>query len=271
MNAQTQGKERLLLIDGTAIVRRVYEKNARDNPNQPLEQTAEQSIRFALGSFRKALEEVPHTHALAAFDYGGKNWRHRLFPAYKDGREPMAQELRDRLPDFYCELRSRHGLYSNAVPGVEADDVIGTCARRWLEAEKGEVVVSAHDKDMLWLIAHGVLIYHYFDHCYRDRAYVNERFYGLEPSQILDFLALMGDSTDGVPGIDRCGAKTAAAWLNEFGTLAGVIENAEALPGIAGKSLRANIEQVRLNRQLVSLASNVQLGLTWKELRRVQN
>jgi 5'-3' exonuclease len=274
MNAQqSENDATLLLIDGTAIIRRVYEANAKKNPNHSGERLADHAFSSALSSFRIGMEEVGHfTHALAPFDHQGKNWRHRQFPPYKEGRKPMSPELRERIPEFRAALKSQLGLHSIEHPGVESDDVIGTCTRRWFETTKGKgkVKIIAHDKDMLWLMAHGAMIYHYFDHVWRDRAYVQERFFGIEPGQVLDYLALMGDKTDNVPGIDLCGQKTAAAWLIEYGNLEGVIANRDKIPGAVGKNLRANIELLRLARRLVSLASNVPLGLTWKELRMVQ-
>jgi DNA polymerase-1 len=183
---------KLLAIDGLNIVRRVYE--ASPEPDSDLK--ASIALRHALSSFRNLLEAHAPTHVLAAFDHGGHNWRHALYPRYREGRAPMPSYLRDALPDFLERLREV-GLHPLAVPEVEADDVIATGVLRWLSEGRGEAIVATTDKDLHELIAHGALVWDHFKGEWHDDAWVRNRF-GVAPERMHDLLALMGDPTDGV-------------------------------------------------------------------------
>ena len=252
----------LLLMDGLNIVRRVYEAN----PLPESREKVEGAIKSSFGSFKRALNEMEPTHALAAFDYGGQTWRHRLYPPYRANRKPMPQALRDALPDLYDQLADRLGLAVASIPDVEADDVVATVFSRWTATRRGPVIVMSTDKDLAWLMTQGALIRDHFTPEWRDAAWA-ERKFGIPPALILDFLALMGDDVDGVPGLEGVGRITAAKWLNEHGSLAGVLENAQAIKGKVGQRLRDNLETVRLSRQLVSFKTDIQCGLTWNTLR----
>jgi 5'-3' exonuclease len=256
-------EQTLLLIDGMSTIRRVYEANDETDPVKKVQK----AMHSSYASIRNALEEHPHTHALIAIDHGGETWRHRLFAEYKANRDPMPPELRAAIPDLLKKLRENLSLFSLSIPGVEADDVIATCVRRWLEGKKGKVVVISTDKDLVWLAAHGARVWHHFDRVWRDEEWCLNKF-GVYPGQILDFLALIGDTSDNIPGLYRCGAKTAAKWLGEYHTLAGVLENADKIPGKIGQKLRDDIEIVKLSRKLTMLHSAVKCGITWGDLRR---
>jgi len=251
---------KLLAIDGLNIVRRVYE--ASPEPDSDLK--ASIALRHALSSFRKLLEAHAPTHVLAAFDHGGETWRHALYPRYREGRAPMPSVLRDALPAFHERLRDV-GLQVLCIPGVEADDVIATGVLRWLAEGRGDAIVATTDKDLHYLIAHGALVWDHFKGEWHDDAWVRQRF-GVAPEHIHDLLALMGDATDGVPGVSKIGMKTAARLLNAYGDLDAVMAGAGILKTPLGERLRAERDILEVSRQLVQLKTDVRLGVTWKML-----
>lgn len=251
---------KLLAIDGLNIVRRVYE--ASPEPDSDLK--ASIALRHALSSFRNVLETHAPTHVLAAFDHGGPTWRHALYPRYREGRAPMPSYLRDALPGFQDRLREV-GLHPLSVPGVEADDVIATGVLRWLAEGRGQAIVATTDKDLHELIAHGALVWDHFKGEWHDDAWVRKRF-GVAPERIHDLLALMGDPTDGVPGVSKVGMKTAARLLNAYGDLNAVMAGAGILKTPLGERLRAEREILEVSRALVTLKTDVRLGVSWNML-----
>jgi DNA polymerase-1 len=251
---------KLLAIDGLNIVRRVYE--ASPEPDSPIK--ANVALRHALSSFRNLLETHSPSHVLAAFDYGGPTWRHALYPRYREHRDPMPSCLRDALPGFYERLASA-GLRVVMLPEVEADDVIATGVLRWLREGRGTAIVASTDKDLHALVADGALVWDHFKGQWHDDAWVRARF-GVAPERLHDLLALMGDVTDGVPGVSKVGMKTAARLLNAYGDLDAVMAGAGILKTPLGERLRAEREILYLSRQLVELRSDVRLGVTWNML-----
>ncbi len=254
----TQGK--LLAIDGLNIVRRVYE--ASPEPDSDLK--ASIALRHAFSSFRILLETHAPTHVLAAFDHGGATWRHALYPRYRENRAPMPGYLREALPEFHERLRQA-GLQVLMLPEVEADDVIATGVMRWLQEGRGEAIVATTDKDLHVLVAHGALVWDHFKNEWHDDAWVRQRF-GVAPELLHDLLALMGDPTDGVPGVSKIGMKTAARLLNAYGSLEAVVAGAGILKTPLGERLRAEREILQVSRQLVELKCDVRLGVTWNML-----
>jgi DNA polymerase-1 len=256
MNKQAK----LLAIDGLNVVRRVYE--ASPEPDSDLK--ASIALRHAFSSFRNLIEAHAPTHVLAAFDYGGDTWRHALYPRYREGRAPMPSYLREALPGFHERLAAV-GLHVVMLPGVEADDVIGTGVMRWLGEGRGSAVVATTDKDLHGLIAYGALVWDHFKGEWHDDAWVRGKF-GVAPELLHDLLALMGDATDGVPGVSKIGMKTAARLLNAYGNLDAVMAGAGILKTPLGERLRAEREILYLSRQLVQLKLDVRLGVTWNML-----
>ncbi len=251
---------KLLAIDGLNIVRRVYEAS----PEPDSSEKAGIALRHALSSFRKLLGAHSPTHVLAAFVHGGTTWRHALYPRYREQRAPMPSFLRDALPAFHDKLQAE-GLHVLVLPEVEADDVIGTGVLRWLAEGRGEAIVASTDKDLHCLIAHGALVWDHFKGEWHDEAWVLAKF-GVAPELLVDLLALMGDATDGVPGVSKVGMKTAAKLLNAYGDLDAVMAGAGILKTPIGERLRAERDTLYLSRQLVQLKTDVRLGVTWKML-----
>lgn len=252
---------KLLAIDGLNIVRRVYEANP--DPDSP--EKAELALRNSLSSFRRLLETHEPTHVLPAFDFGGHTWRHDLYPQYRQSRTPMPAPLKERLPDLY-EMLSKTGLTVVCVEGVEADDVIATAVLRWLGEGRGDVVVSSTDKDLHVLIEHGALLWDHFKNEWHDRDWVVKRF-GVPPEMLTDLLAIAGDATDDIPGIEKVGQKTGAKLLNSYKSLEGIMAGAGILINPLGQRLRAGRDNAFLSRELVKLKTDVRLGVTWSVLR----
>lgn len=261
-------KHTLLLIDGLNILRRVYEAN----PAEDIPTKVEGAVLSALASFRRALTDCKPTHALAAFDTGGKTWRHALYPQYRQHRKPMDPELAEVLPDFRLTLTEVLGLQTAMIDGYEADDIIATAFYRWTASKEGQVIPVSTDKDVLQLIADGAIVRNHFatakngEPSWFDERYVMDKF-GVGSHQLADYLALLGDSTDDIPGVEKVGAKTAARLLQRYGDLEGVLANAAEEKGVVGKNLAEQAHLARLSRQLLSLKTDAQLGLTWNMLR----
>jgi protein Xni len=251
---------KLLAIDGLNIVRRVYEAS----PEPDSADKADTALRNALSSFRKLLATHCPSHVLAAFDFGGPTWRHALYPRYREQRAPMPSFLREALPGFHQKLAAE-GLHVLMLPEVEADDVIGTGVLRWLAEGRGEAIVASTDKDLHGLIASGALVWDHFKGEWHDDAWVRNKF-GVAPELLVDLLALMGDVTDGVPGVSKVGMKTAAKLLNAYGDLDAVMAGAGILKTPIGERLRAERDTLYLSRQLVQLKTDVRLGVTWNML-----
>ena len=252
---------KLLAIDGLNIVRRVYE--ASPEPDTP--EKAQLALRHALSSFRRLLDAHLPSHVLPAFDYGGATWRHAIYPRYRENRAAMPSPLRAALPGFYEDLKRETGVNVVSIPEVEADDIIGTGVMRWLNEGRGEAIVATTDKDLHCLIGHGALVWDHFKGEWHDDPWVRAKF-GVAPELLVDLLALMGDATDGVPGVDKIGMKTAAKLLNAYGNLDAVMAGAGILKTPVGEKLRAGREMLYLSRQLVQLKMDVTLGVSWKML-----
>ena len=251
---------KLLAIDGLNIVRRIYE--ASPEPDSP--EKAETALRFSLSAFHKLHHEHAPSHIVAAFDFGGPTWRHQLYAAYRAQRAPMPEPLRSSLPDLYAQLE-QFNIKVLCIPDVEADDVIATVVMRWLAEGRGEAIVVSTDKDLHVLIQHGAVIWDHFKNEWHDSAWVKNKF-GVPPEQLAELLALMGDATDGIPGVSKVGMKTAAKLLQAYGSIEAIMAGAGILKNTLGENLRKDAAILAMSRQLVALKSDVQLGVTWKML-----
>ncbi|KLT73083.1 DNA polymerase I [Neisseria arctica] len=209
-----------------------------------------------LNMLRRLRADYPHSHACCVFDAKGKNFRHDLYPDYKATRPPMPDELRPQA-EMLPELVRLMGWPVLVVPNVEADDVIGTLARQG-EAEGWQVVVSTGDKDMAQLVSERITLVNTMSNETLDIEGVKNKF-GVTPAQIRDYLALMGDKVDNVPGVEKCGPKTAVKWLEAYGTLQSVMENAAAIKGKVGENLQAALPQLPLSYELVTIKTDIDL------------
>jgi DNA polymerase-1 len=252
----------LVLIDGSSYLYRAFHAlpsltNSHGEPTG--------ALHGVLNMINKLVREEQATHIAVVFDAPGKTFRDDLFAAYKATRPPMPDDLRSQVEPILAAVKAM-GLPLLQITGVEADDVIGTLCKRGADAGL-KVLVSTGDKDMAQLVNDHVTLVNTMSDSVLDRAAVKEKF-DVFPEQIIDYLALVGDTSDNIPGVPKVGAKTAAKWLNQYGSADGIVAHADEITGKVGDSLRESIEQLRLSQQLATIKLDVDLPLTIDELQR---
>ena len=253
MNAENT--KPFVLVDGSSYLYRAFHAlppltNSHGEPTG--------AVYGVINMLRSLVKEYAPQHMAVVFDARGKTFRDDLFAEYKANRPPMPDELAAQVEPLHALVRAL-GLPLLQVSGVEADDVIGTLARQ-ASALGMETLISTGDKDMAQLVDPHVTLVNTMSHSVLDRDGVLEK-YGVPPERIIDLLALMGDSSDNIPGIPKVGPKTAAKWLNEYGSLDAVIAHAAGIKGKVGESLRANLDTLALSRQLATIHCAVDLEI----------
>ena len=243
----------LILVDGSSYLYRAFHAmpNLTNSAGEPTG-----AAYGVVNMLRRMLSEQAPSHAAVVFDAKGKTFRDDIYPEYKANRPPMPDDLRRQIEPIHALVRAM-GLPLVVIEGVEADDVIGTLARQCAAVGR-PVLISTGDKDMAQLVDEHVILVNTMTDSVSDRAAVIEKF-GVPPECIIDYLALMGDSVDNIPGVPGVGPKTAAKWLNEYGSLDGIIENAAKIGGKVGDNLRAHLHQLPLARQLATIKCDVAL------------
>ncbi|MCB2263360.1 MAG: DNA polymerase I [Candidatus Thiosymbion ectosymbiont of Robbea hypermnestra] len=249
-----------ILVDGSSYLFRAYHALPKLT-NSKGEATG--AAVGVLNMLRKLVADYRPEYLAVVFDASGKTFRHAIFPEYKANRPPTPEELREQIPPLYETIRAM-GLPLLAVPEVEADDVIGTLAVR-AAAEGLETLIVTGDKDLAQLVGERIVLLNTMSDTRLDRAGVIAKF-GVPPERILDYLTLTGDSIDNIPGVPKCGPKTAVKWLDEFGSLEGVIENADKITGKVGENLRASLGALPRSRTLVALKLDVPLEFGPRDL-----
>ena len=246
-------KPTLLLVDGSSYLYRAYHAMAQLSAPDGAPTGA---LYGVLNMLRRLRADYVHDYCAVVFDAKGKNFRHEMFPDYRATPPPMPDDLRpqaEALPDLVRLM----GWPVLVIPQVEADDVIGTLAA--MAGEAGwNVVVSTGDKDMAQLVNERVTLVNTMSGETLDIEGVKAKF-GVRPDQIRDYLALMGDKVDNVPGVEKCGPKTAVKWLEAYGSLAGVMEHAAEIKGKVGENLQAALPQLPLSYDLVTIKTDVDL------------
>ena len=243
---------KLTLVDGSSYLYRAF------HALPPLSNAAGEPTGALFGvvnMLRATLNEKPD-YAAFVVDASGPTFREELYPDYKANRPPMPDDLRAQVEPM-LEIVEALGFPILRVPGVEADDVIGTLAER-AAADGIDVTISTGDKDFAQLVGPRVALENTMTRTRTDREGVIEKF-GVPPERIVDYLALMGDAIDNIPGVPKCGPKTAAKWLNEYGSLDDVIAHAGDVGGKIGENLRATLPQLPLSRQLATIKTDVDL------------
>ena len=253
---------RLLLVDATACLFRAFhaapDLRARDG--------SPTGAVFVLANIlAKLRRQWPSELIACVMDAPGGTFRHEMFPAYKAHRPPLDEDLRVQIAPS-AEFIRASGCPLLSISGVEADDVIGTLALR-AAREKCEVVIASSDKDLMQLVGDGVTMVDGMQDKVYDSEAVRKKF-GVGPAQMADYLALVGDSADNIPGVKKVGAKTAAKWLNEFGDLDSLLKQSAGIRGVVGENLRAAASDgtLDLSRKLVELKTDVDAGVEWNEL-----
>jgi DNA polymerase-1 len=250
---------RLVLIDGSSYLYRAFHALP---PLTAPDGHPTGALHGIINMLRTTLKEQP-AYAAFVLDASGPTFRDALYPEYKANRPSMPDEMRAQVEPM-IEIITALGLPLLRVPGVEADDVIGTLAKQACAAGI-PVLISTGDKDFAQLVCPTVTLLNTMGNYTLDEAAVVEKF-GVRADQIVDYLALMGDSVDNVPGVDKVGPKTAAKWLNEHGTLDNVIANAAKVTGKIGENLRAALDRLPLNRTLVTIKTDVELDRAYDSL-----
>jgi DNA polymerase I len=252
----------LVLVDGSSYLYRAF------HALPPLTTSSGQpvgAIRGVVSMLKKLADSTGAERMVVVFDASGKTFRDDLYDQYKATREKMPDELRAQIQPLH-EIVEALGYPMLVIPGVEADDVIGTLARE-AEASGEAVLISTGDKDLAQLVTDRVTLVNTMTDSTLTPAGVEEKF-GVPPERIIDFLALTGDSVDNVPGIPKCGPKTAAKWLNAYGTLDGVVENADAIGGKIGETFREHMHVLPLSKELVTIKTDCELPVALSALSR---
>jgi len=252
-DARGPGVPDLVLIDGSSYLYRAF------HALPPLTGPQGEPTGAVLGVLNmllKSLREHDGAQFVVVFDAPGRTFRDDLFAAYKAHRPPMPDDLRVQIEPL-LEAVQALGLPLLRISGVEADDVIGTLARRAADGNR-RVLISTGDKDMAQLVGPYITLVNTMSDSTYDRDGVKAKF-DVWPEQIIDYLALAGDSSDGIPGIDKVGPKTAAKWLNQYGSIDTLITNADQVTGKIGENLRAGLDTLALSRQLATIRCDLDL------------
>jgi DNA polymerase-1 len=242
----TDKKPPLILVDGSSYLFRAFH-----------------ALPGVINMLNKLVEEYKPEQIAVVFDAKGKTFRNDMFKDYKANRPPMPDDLRSQIAPLH-ELVEALGYPMIVVPGVEADDVIGTYAKH-ATAQKIDTLISTGDKDLAQLVNDHVTLINTMSNVILDEAGVINKF-DVPPSAIIDYLALMGDTADNIPGVPKVGPKTAAKWLKQYETLDNLVVHADEIKGKVGESLRDNLDQLPLSRELTTIKCDVELDLAISDL-----
>ena len=253
----------LVLVDGSSYVYRAFHaapavarlSTSRGEPTG--------AVLVVINMLNKLVKDFQPQRIAVVFDAPGRTFRDQLFAEYKAQRPGMPEELRAQVPPLLAIIEAR-GLPLLREPGVEADDVIGTLACRAARAGQ-QVLISTGDKDMAQLVSDSITLINTMTDTRLDREAVKLKF-DVYPEQIVDYLALIGDSIDNIPGIDQVGPKTAAKLLAQYGSLDGVIAHITEVPGRVGENLRAGLATLELSRRLATIRTDLDLSVSLAQL-----
>lgn len=251
-----------ILVDGSSYLFRAF------HAMPPLTNSkghATGAIFGVINMIGKLLEQYQPERIAVVFDAKGKNFRHDLYQDYKAHRPPMPDELRIQIEPIHQIIKAL-GIPLLVIDGVEADDVMGTLAHQATQA-KMDALLSTGDKDMAQLVNNHITLVNTMNDTLMTPDKVVEKFH-VKPEQIIDYLALMGDSSDNIPGIPKCGPKTAAKWLAEYDTIDNLIEHADQIKGKIGENLRANLDQLKLSQQLTTIRLDCNLPIALQDIKR---
>ena len=256
----TDKKPPLILVDGSSYLFRAFHAlppltNSKGQPTG--------AVYGVINMLNKLVADYKPEHIAVIFDAKGKTFRNDLYKEYKANRPPMPDDLRSQIKPLH-ELVEALGFPLIVVPEVEADDVIGTYARQATQ-QNIDTLISTGDKDIAQLVNPHITLINTMSNVVLDEAGVMEKF-DVPPSAIIDYLALMGDTADNIPGVPKVGPKTAAKWLKQYETLDNLIAHADEIKGKVGESLRENLDQLPLSRELTTIKCDVELDQSINEL-----
>lgn len=250
----------VVLVDGSSYLFRAFYAlpDLRSTTGHPTG-----AIRGVISMLRRLAKDYPDSPLAVVFDAPGKTFRDDMYSEYKANRSAMPDDLREQIAPIH-EMIKAMGLPLISVVGVEADDVIGTYAAQATLLQR-ETVISTGDKDMAQLVTPYVTLVNTMTETTMDAEGVKDKF-GVGPELIVDYLALMGDTVDNIPGVPKVGPKTAAKWLNEFGSLDALVAAADEVKGKVGDNLRESLEQLPLSRALTQIKCDLELPMTFADL-----
>jgi DNA polymerase-1 len=253
-------KKPIIIIDGSSYLFRAYHAmpdltNASGQPTGAI---------YGVINMMKRLKKDYKDHLiLVVFDSKGKSTRHHYFPEYKANRPAMPEDLASQIPYIHAFI-TQMGLPIIKQVGIEADDIIGTLAKRFSKIGE-QVIISTGDKDMAQLVNEQVTLVNTMTQTVLDSQSVKEKF-GVQPDQIIDYLALMGDKVDNIPGIPSVGPKTAAKWLTMYGSLANLCAHADEIPGKVGESFREHAHLLALSQRLVTIDCDLDITISKEDM-----
>lgn len=250
-----------VLVDGSYFLFRAFHALPPLTTSTGLHTNA---IRGAISAIQKLMRRTQPTHMAVIFDTPEPTFRHKLSPIYKGDRPSMPVELSEQIPYLHALIKAL-GIPLYSLPGAEADDIIGTLTKRAL-SEGHHVLISTGDKDMAQLVNPHVKLEDSFKERVLDEAGVLEKF-GVHPHQIIDYLTLMGDASDGIMGVPGVGAKTAAKLLTEYGSLNNIVANVDQLKGKLSQNIKDNLDNIKIDHQLASIVCDLDLALDWHDLK----
>lgn len=251
----------LVLVDGSSYLYRAFHALPKLTNSEGHNTGA---MRGVISMLRKLVDSKKPDYFVVVFDPRGPTMRDEWFPEYKANRPSMPEELAEQIEPLF-EMIQAHGYPLLQLPGVEADDVLGTLAVK-AAAEGVDVLISTGDKDLAQLVDDRVTLINTMDDSVMDREGVVNKF-GVGPEQIIDYLTLIGDSVDNIPGVPKVGPKTAVKWLSQFGSLDAIVEHADAIKGKVGENLRAALDQIPLSRRLVTIMCDLEIELALDDYR----
>jgi DNA polymerase-1 len=244
----------LVLVDGSSYLFRAFYALPASLTSPDGMQT--NAIHGVLNMLDKLRKDYNPDHMAVIFDAKGKTFRNDMFPDYKATRPPMPDELRDQIEPLH-QIIEAQGYPMIVMPGVEADDVIGTMSKLY----DGDVIISTGDKDMAQLVDDQISLINTMSNSFDDRQGVIDK-YGVPPERIRDYLALMGDKVDNIPGVPKVGPKTAVKWLSEYGSLETIMQNADKFGGKIGENLRESLAFLPLSYELVTIKCDLELDVS---------
>lgn len=250
-----------ILVDGSSYLFRAYHALP---PLTNSKGEATGAIVGVINMLRKLIAEYQPDYMAVVFDAPGGSFRNQLYDQYKANRPPMPDDLREQIEPLHRIVEAM-GLPLLMVSGVEADDVIGTLATQASRLDMN-TLISTGDKDLAQLVDGRVTLINTMNNQLMDRVGVVEKF-GVTPEQIVDYLALVGDASDNIPGVPKCGPKTAAKWLGQYGSVDQLVAHAEEIKGKVGEYLRENLEQLELSRELTTIRLDLELEQLPDELK----
>ena len=258
-NLETQ--DPIILVDGSSYLYRAYHAlpPLLTSDNKPTG-----AIKGVISMIQRILIDHPNSPVAVIFDAKGKTFRHEMYKEYKANRPPMPTDLAEQIEPIH-RIIELMGIKLITISGVEADDVIGTLADQ-ARQKKIDTVISTGDKDMTQLVCKNVKVVNTMTGELLDAKGVKKKF-GVPPELIIDYLALIGDTSDNVPGVDKVGPKTAVKWLTEYKNIDGIVDNSENITGKVGENLRLGLEQLSLSKELVTIKKDVDLDVTIEDLK----